>query len=129
MSADAANNAKLLRELEAVGEAQATARFICVILAARDGCEVAHFRGEAAGVILRELAAAWASAMTRCLLSFAGQELCRTYAGGEGRGEPSCEALRKFLEWARGGECFQGSSCSNDSLSKNKYKDNGRSKS
>ena len=53
-SRDAANNAKLLRELEAVAEAERRARFVCVISAARDGRQLAHFRGEAAGVILRE---------------------------------------------------------------------------
>ena len=63
---DMANNAKLLRELEAVGEAERAARFVCVISAARDGREVAHFRGEATGVILRESRGGWASATTRC---------------------------------------------------------------
>jgi len=113
MSADAANNAKLLRELEAVGEAQATARFICVILAARDGCEVAHFRGEAAGVILREARGSmgfgydplfYFPSLGKSFAELTPEEK----AGVSHRGE----ALRKFLEWARGGECFQGSSCS-----------------
>ena len=53
-SSDAANNSKLLRELEPFAEAQRTARFVCVISAAQDGHEVAHFRGEAEGVILHE---------------------------------------------------------------------------
>ena len=53
-SSDLANNRKLLRELETVAEDGRTARFACVISAARDGNEVAHFRGEAQGVILRE---------------------------------------------------------------------------
>jgi len=98
MSADAANNAKLLRELEAVGEAQATARFICVILAARDGCEVAHFRGEAAGVILREAPAAWASAMTRCFyFPSLGKSFAELTPEEKAGVSPSmAEALRKF---------------------------------
>lgn len=49
---DAANNAKLLRELQSVVGSNRSARFVCLISAARDGCQVAHFRGEAAGVIL-----------------------------------------------------------------------------
>ena len=52
-SVDRANNAKLLRELEAVAEGERAASFVCVLSAARDGREVAHFRGEARGVILR----------------------------------------------------------------------------
>lgn len=51
-SVDAANNAKLLGELRAVEASQRMARFVCVISAARDGREIASFRGEAAGFIL-----------------------------------------------------------------------------
>ena len=71
---------KLLRELETVAEAERTARFVCVISAARDGHEVAHFRGEAQGVILREAAEAWASATIRSFTSCAGQSFARTHA-------------------------------------------------
>jgi len=51
-SSDAANNAKLLRELQSVPEGKRTARFVCVIAAARNGNTVATFRGEAAGRVL-----------------------------------------------------------------------------
>ena len=51
-SKDEANNARLLRELAGVEDARRGARFVSVISVARDGCEVASFRGEAQGVLL-----------------------------------------------------------------------------
>jgi XTP/dITP diphosphohydrolase len=53
-SSDEANNAKLLRDTVTVPDAERTARFVCVISVARNGKEIAHFRGEAEGVLLRE---------------------------------------------------------------------------
>ena len=53
LSADQANNARLLRDLQDVPEEGRAARFVCVIAAARDGRTLASFRGEAAGVIAR----------------------------------------------------------------------------
>jgi XTP/dITP diphosphohydrolase len=53
-SSDAANNAKLLRELKDVPPEKRTARFVCVIAAARDGNTVVTVRGEAAGKLLCE---------------------------------------------------------------------------
>jgi XTP/dITP diphosphohydrolase len=50
-SGDEDNNAKLLRELSGVAMAERTARYVCVVSVARDGCEIAHFRGESEGVI------------------------------------------------------------------------------
>ncbi len=47
---DRANNARLLRELSRATDR--TARFVCVIAAARDGQTLAIFRGEARGRIL-----------------------------------------------------------------------------
>ncbi len=47
---DRANNARLLRELSRA--AGRTARFVCVIAAARDGRTLSTFRGEALGRIL-----------------------------------------------------------------------------
>jgi len=49
---DEANNARVLRELKDVPPAQRTARFVCVLAAARDGKTLATFRGAAEGVIL-----------------------------------------------------------------------------
>jgi XTP/dITP diphosphohydrolase len=51
-SSDEANNVRLLRELDHLPEAQRTARFVCVISAAKDGREIASFRGEAEGTVL-----------------------------------------------------------------------------
>jgi XTP/dITP diphosphohydrolase len=50
---DAANNARLLRELDAVPNERRTGRFVCVLAAARDGKILETFRGEAEGIILR----------------------------------------------------------------------------
>jgi len=51
---DAANNARLLRELEHVPDDQRTARFVCAMcLAAPDGTILAETRGEFPGLIAR----------------------------------------------------------------------------
>src|SRR6185312_1962270 len=49
---DADNNYKLLHELSLNPGAERTARFVCVIAAARDGQVLQTFRGEARGEIL-----------------------------------------------------------------------------
>ncbi|HEX3354735.1 MAG TPA: RdgB/HAM1 family non-canonical purine NTP pyrophosphatase [Terriglobales bacterium] len=49
---DEANNARLIRELRKIPPQQRTARFVCLIAAARDGATLAVFRGEAEGVLL-----------------------------------------------------------------------------
>jgi XTP/dITP diphosphohydrolase len=49
---DEANNARLLRELKEVPADKRTARFVCVIAAARDGQTLEVFRGQAEGTIL-----------------------------------------------------------------------------
>ena len=101
-SSDAANNAKLLNELARFGDADRTGRFVCVISAARDGREVAHFRGEAEGVILREV---------RGTMGFGYDPLFYFPALGKTFAELTPEekaavshrgqALRAFLEWAQ----------------------------
>jgi len=52
-STDAANNRRLLRDMDLVSEPERTARFICVLAAARDGQTLATFRGVAHGQLLR----------------------------------------------------------------------------
>jgi XTP/dITP diphosphohydrolase len=52
---DQANNARLLRELKDVPADKRSARFVCVIAAARDGQTLEVFRGEAEGTILNHL--------------------------------------------------------------------------
>jgi XTP/dITP diphosphohydrolase len=49
---DEANNARLLRELKEIPPDKRSARFVCVIAAARDGQTLEVFRGEAEGTIL-----------------------------------------------------------------------------
>ena len=49
---DEANNARLLRELKDVPPEKRSARFVCVIVAARDGKTLRTFRGTAEGSIL-----------------------------------------------------------------------------
>ena len=49
---DNANNARVLRKLQGVPPDQRTARFVCVLAAARDGKTLATFRGTAEGIIL-----------------------------------------------------------------------------
>jgi len=52
---DDANNARVLRELQGVPPEKRTARFVCVIVAARDGHTLAIFHGAAEGLILEHL--------------------------------------------------------------------------
>jgi XTP/dITP diphosphohydrolase len=49
---DQANNARVLRELAGVPAEERTGRFVCVLVAARDGRTLAVFRGKAEGIIL-----------------------------------------------------------------------------
>ncbi len=51
-SEDAANNARLLRELHDVPDEYRTARFVCVIAVARNGHTLATFQGRAEGILL-----------------------------------------------------------------------------
>jgi len=51
-SDDEANNARVLRELKDVPSEKRTARFICMLAAARDGRTLETFRGTAEGIIL-----------------------------------------------------------------------------
>ena len=49
---DQANNARLIREIRKIPPENRTARFVCVIAAARDGQTLNIFRGQAEGVLL-----------------------------------------------------------------------------
>jgi XTP/dITP diphosphohydrolase len=49
---DGANNVRVLRELKNVAPTERTARFVCVLAAARDGKTLTTFRGAAEGMIL-----------------------------------------------------------------------------
>jgi XTP/dITP diphosphohydrolase len=103
-STDAANNAKLLRELKMVADNQRTARFVCVISVARNGREIAHFRGESSGVILHqgrgELGFGYDPlfyfpALAKSFAELTPEEKAQvSHRGG---------AFRKFLQWAQAG--------------------------
>lgn len=49
---DEANNSRVLRKLKGVPREKRTARFVCVLAAARDGKTLATFHGAAEGIIL-----------------------------------------------------------------------------
>ena len=100
-SSDAANNAKLLRETASVPDDQRTARFVCVIAAARDGETLATFRGAAEGVLLRDFRGTNGFGYDPL---FYFPKLGKSFAelNGEEKGAVSHRgmAFRKFLEWA-----------------------------
>lgn len=97
---DAENNAKLLRELTAVAENDRTARFVCVIAAARDGRTIGSFRGEAEGRIL--FAQRGSGGFGYDPLFFV-PELGKTFAEFDPRDKALVShrgrAFAKFLEW------------------------------
>ncbi len=99
---DEANNAKVLRELRRVAEQERTARFVCVLAAARDGQTLHTFRGAAEGIIL---------SAARGTNGFGYDPLFYFPAIGKTFAELSAiekaqyshrgQAFRAFLEWCR----------------------------
>ena len=101
-SSDASNKAKLLRELKIVPEPKRTARFVCVIAAAKDGQIVGTFRGEAEGRVLFEARGSGGFGYDPLFyfptLNKTFAELTPEEKGGVShRGK----AFARFLEWAR----------------------------
>lgn len=101
-ASDAANNARLLRELANLPDEKRTARFVCVIAAARDGKTLATFRGEASGVILRDPRGTGGFGYDPL---FYFPQLGKTF-GELGRTEKAAvshrgKAFREFLAWMR----------------------------
>jgi XTP/dITP diphosphohydrolase len=103
-SKDEANNARLLRELAGVEDARRGARFVSVISVARDGQEVASFRGEAEGVLLRSPKGNngfgydplfWFAPLGKTFAELTPEEKATVSHRGE--------AIRKFLEWCSRG--------------------------
>ena len=97
---DDANNARVLRKLQGLPVEKRTARFVCVIVAARDGRSLATFRGAAEGVILDSLRGAngfgydpmfYFPAISKTFAELTAEEKA-TYSH---RGT----AFRKALEW------------------------------
>jgi XTP/dITP diphosphohydrolase len=101
-SADAANNARLLRELAGVADAARTGRFVCVLSLAVDGREVASFRGEAEGVILHAAKGSGGFGYDP-LFHFPSLDKSFAELTPEEKAAVSHRgtALRKMLEWAR----------------------------
>lgn len=101
-SDDEANNARLLRELKPIPPEKRTARFVCVIAAARDGQTLEVFRGQAEGMILD--APRGSNGFGYDPL-FHFPQIKKTFAelSAEEKSKYSHRgaAFRKFLEWAR----------------------------
>ncbi|MGA7380669.1 MAG: RdgB/HAM1 family non-canonical purine NTP pyrophosphatase [Terriglobales bacterium] len=98
---DAANNARLLRELKKVPAEKRTARFVCVIAAAQDGQTVEVFRGQAEGMILDVPRGSNGFGYDPLFLF---PQIGKTFAelGAEEKAQYSHRgaAFRRFLEWA-----------------------------
>jgi XTP/dITP diphosphohydrolase len=101
-SDDEANNARLLRELADVPPAKRTARFVCVIAAARDGETLATFRGSAEGIILDAPRGTYGFGYDPL---FYFPQIGKTFAelSAEEKAEYSHRgaAFRAFLEWCK----------------------------
>ena len=97
---DDANNARVLRELNGVPAEKRTARFVCVIAAARNGQTLATFRGVAEGVILDHLRGTGGFGYDPM---FYFPEIQRTFAELTPREKANYShrgaAFRKFLAW------------------------------
>jgi XTP/dITP diphosphohydrolase len=97
---DAENNNKLLRELEEVGNERRSARFVCVIAAARDGETLATFRGEAEGIVLRAPRGSGGFGYDPLFLV---PELGKTFAELTANEKANIshrgKAFRRFLDW------------------------------
>lgn len=101
-SSDAANNAKLLRELRNVPEQERSARFVCVIAAARDGVTLATFRGEAEGRVLSDARGSLGFGYDPL---FFVPEIGKTFAELSPQEKATVShrgrAFSRFLEWAK----------------------------
>jgi XTP/dITP diphosphohydrolase len=97
---DEMNNARVLRELKGVPAEKRTGRFVCVLVAARDGRTLATFRGVAEGVILDSPRGAggfgydplfYFPAIQKSFAELSAEEKAKYSHRGA--------AFRKFLEW------------------------------
>ena len=99
-SSDAANNAKLLRELKDVPETKRTARFVCVIAAAKNGSTVATFRAEAEGRVLFAPRGAGGFGYDPLFyFPVIGKTFAELTAEEKAQVSHRGKAFRKFLEW------------------------------
>ena len=97
---DEANNARVLRELRNIPREKRTARFVCVLAAARDGRTLKTFRGTAEGIIL-EAPRGENGFGYDPLFYFPqiGKTFAELSAGGKARYSHRGAAFRMFLEW------------------------------
>jgi len=101
---DEANNARVLRELKDVPPEKRTARFVCVLAAARDGKTLATFRGTAEGIILN--APRGTNGFGYDPLFYfprIGKTFAELSAEEKARYSHRGAAFRKFLEWCDAG--------------------------
>ena len=104
-SSDAANNARLLRELAGIPFEKRAAQFVCVLAAARDGKTLAVFSGEAEGILLEAPRGShgfgydplfFFPTLNKAFAELTSQEKAVVSHRGA--------AFRKFLEWLKGAE-------------------------
>jgi XTP/dITP diphosphohydrolase len=100
---DAANNARVLRELKKVPAQKRRGRFVCVLAAARDGKTLATFRGTAEGVILNSPRGSGGFGYDP-LFYFPGIQKTFAELSAEEKSRYSHRgaAFRQFLEWCDG---------------------------
>jgi XTP/dITP diphosphohydrolase len=98
---DDKNNELVLEKMKDVPDDQRSGRFVCVLALARDGVTLATFRGEAEGMILRELRGTNGFGYDPM---FYFPQVGKTFAqlGAEEKSHYSHRgaAFRKFLDWA-----------------------------
>lgn len=98
---DEANNAKLIREIKRVPAEKRTGRFICWIVAARDGETLAEFEGKAEGIIQESPKGSNGFGYDPLFLF---PQINKTFAeltaAQKAHYSHRGEAFRKFLEWA-----------------------------
>lgn len=97
---DAANNNRLLRELGERGSADRSARFVCVLAAARDGQMLQTFEGEVHGTILPAPRGHGGFGYDPLfMVPRLGKTLAELSAEEKAQVSHRGAAFRKFLEW------------------------------
>jgi XTP/dITP diphosphohydrolase len=104
-SDDKSNNDRLIRELQNVLREKRTARFVCVIAAARDGRTLESFHGQVEGIIMDQCEGTEGFGYDPL---FYFPEIQRTFAQVSAQQKAKYshrgEAFRKFLAWYRSAE-------------------------
>jgi len=106
---DKANNARVLRELKGIPAAKRTARFVCVLAAARDGSTIDTFYGVVEGAIL-DAPRGHNGFGYDPLFYFPqiGKTLAELTAVEKSRYSHRGAAFRQFLEWLDAGRTEAG---------------------